>query len=153
MRKLQLLRQAIIDANPSLQRDPDQLLTFIEQGSIRFHVGEDVDNLSHQYTFTAQIVLLEFGGDVDAIIVPLLRWLSIYEPGLAPDDAVTFEAEVVKNNAVDLVLSVQLTERVVVYRNDQGAYVVEHRDDPRALEDYGPRNWQLIIQHNPNGRQ
>lgn len=152
MKKLKSLRQALIEACPALQRDPDQLLTFIENGSIRFHVGEQLDNLSHLYTFTAQIALLDFAGDVDTVMVPLLRWLSIHEPNTPPDEAVTFEAELVKHDAVDLSISVRITERVLVSRDAGGNYLVEHKEDPPPIEDYGPTNWQLIIQHNPDGQ-
>lgn len=149
MIKLKSLRQALIEANPSLQRDPDQLLTFAENGSIRYHVGE---NLSHGYTFTAKIVLLEFGGEVDSIILPLLRWLSVHEPGIVPDEAVSFEVEILKHDAIDLELTVQLTERVVVTQDEDGRHVATHYGDPRIVEDYGPTPWDIEVRHNPDGR-
>jgi hypothetical protein len=140
VKKLSSLRQHLVDACPALQRDPDQLLTFVERGSIRFHVGA---NLSHAYSFTAQIVLLDFGGDIDTVTIPLLEWLSIYQPDLQPDQAVTFEAEILKHDALDLAISVELTERVVVTTDAAGNHTAEHKEDPRQVEEYGPAGWEL----------
>lgn len=148
MKKLTSLRQHLIDACPALARDPDQLLTFIENGTLHFHLGE---NLSHSYSFTAQIVLLDFGADVDTVMVPLLHWLSIYQADLVPDEAVTFEAEILKHDAVDLSLSVRLTERVVVTRDADGNYLAEHQEDPRPVGEYGPMPWELIIDDRHDG--
>lgn len=142
MKKLQSLREALLAACPALQRNPDRLLTFVEEGSVRFHVG---DNLSHKYSFTALIVLTDFAGDVDAVMLPLLHWLSVYQPDLVPDQAVRFEAEILKNDAVDLQISVQLTERVVVTQDENGAYIAEHQLDPRPIECMGPTPWELIV--------
>lgn len=149
MKKLESLRRHLIEACPALRRDPDQLLTFIEDGSVTFHVGE---NLSHLYAFTAQVVLLDFTGEVDTVMVPLLRWLSIYQPDVRPEEAVTFQAEILKHDAVDLEISVRLTERVVVTQDAEGRYIAEHFEDPRPVEELGPTPWELEVRHNPDGR-
>lgn len=142
MKKLTALRQHLIDAVPHLQRDPDQLLTFVEDGTIEFAPGA---NLSHGYTFTAQLVLLDYAAEVDAVIVPLLDWLSVYQPDLTPAEALKFEAEILNNDAVDLALRVQLTERVVAKRDcDTGQIRLDHRMPSFDIESCGPRRWQLL---------
>lgn len=140
MRKLKSLRQYLIDACPALRRNPEQLLTFAESGSIRFHVAE---NLSHAYSFRANIVLTDFGEDTDTVVLPLLHWLSIYQADLQPEEAVTFESEILNNDEVDLMLTVQLTERVTVAQNEDGHYVPTHHEDPRKIYEYGPTPWDL----------
>lgn len=146
MKKLISLRQHLIDACPELQRDPDNLRTHIDSGSIRYHVRDEPTgaNLSHRYDCTAQIIVLDFGADVDQIVLPLLHWLSLYQPDAPPDEAVRFESEILKNDKVDFSLSVQLTERVTVTVNDQGHYNAEHHEDARPIDPYGPTDWALL---------
>ena len=38
-------------------------------------------------------LLTDYSGGIDAVIIPLVNWLSIYEPDLRPDEAVRFDAE------------------------------------------------------------
>ncbi|OHV11204.1 phage tail protein [Kushneria phosphatilytica] len=143
MKKLTALRQYLIDAVPHLQRDPDSLLTFVEDGTIEFARGP---NLSHGYTFTAQLVLTDFADEVDTIMIPLLDWLSVYQPDLDPQQAVSFEAEILNNSAVDLALRVQLTERVVAKRDcDTGQIRVDHRMPRFEREECPAPHWQMMI--------
>ncbi|OLO03343.1 phage tail protein [Salinicola socius] len=149
MKKLDALRQHLIDAVPGLSRDPDRLLTFVEDGSIEFARGP---NLSHGYTYTAQLVLTDYAADIDAVMIPLLDWLSIYQPDLDPKQAVSFEAEILSNSAVDLALRVQLTERVVAKRNcrpgeKRGQIHVEHRMPKFEREECPAEHWQLLIRN------
>lgn len=149
MKKLTALRQYLIDAIPGLHRDPDRLLTFVEDGSIEFARGP---NLSHGYTYTAQLVLTDYAGEIDAVIIPLLDWLSAYQPDLDPAQAVSFEAEILSNSAVDLALRVQLTERVVARRDcETGRIEAEHRM-PRFEDPACPGvRWELLIREDLGG--
>lgn len=145
MKKLNALRQHLIDAVPSLARDPSNLLTFVEDGSIEFARGP---NLSHGYTYTAQLVLTDYAADIDAVMIPLLDWLSIYQPDLDPNQAVSFEAEILSNSAVDLALRVQLTERVVAKRDcDTGQIHAEHLMPRFEREECPAEHWQLLIRN------
>jgi hypothetical protein len=38
-------------------------------------------------------VVTDYSGGIDKVIIPLVNWLSIYEPDLRPDEAVRFDAE------------------------------------------------------------
>ena len=111
MIKLQHLRAHILASVPHLApRNPEQLHTFINDGKIKFARGT---NLSHQYTVDAQIVITDYSGSLDTVMVPLLQWLNSYQPDLDPDEAVQLEAELLNNHSWDLALTVRLTERVV----------------------------------------
>ena len=85
MQKLHLLRAHLINAVPTLAKDPERLLTFVEEGSIAFRRGP---NLTHEYQFTAQLVLTDFTANLDTIIVPLLQWLAEYQPDADPAEAI-----------------------------------------------------------------
>ncbi|WP_110687025.1 phage tail protein [Salinicola aestuarinus] len=143
MKKLNALRQQLIDAVPDLRRDPDRLLAFVEDGSIEFARGP---NLSHGYAYTAQLVLTDYADEIDAVVIPLLDWLSIYQPDLDPKQAVAFEAEILNNSAVDLAIRVQLTERVVAKRDcATGQIHAEHRMPRFEPDDCPAEHWQLLL--------
>lgn len=143
MRKLDHLRQHLLARVPGLARDPDRLLTFVQDGRIQFHRGQ---HLSHEYTVPAQIILLDYSGELDAVILPLLQWLSRYEPASAGDEAVQFEAEILSNHNWDLALSVRLTERVVATVDcDSGQIHVDHRLPAYEIEPCPARDWQLYM--------
>ncbi|SPJ33422.1 phage tail protein [Kushneria phyllosphaerae] len=149
MKKLTALRQHLLDAVPHLQRNPDQLLTFVEDGTIEFAPGP---NLSHGYTFTAQIVLTDFADDIDTIMIPLLDWLAVYQPDLVPAEAVRFEAEILNNDAVDLALRVQINERVVAKRDCTTGQIHAHHRMPRFDTERCPtERWQLLIRDDNAG--
>lgn len=144
MKKLHLLRQRLIGAVPSLARDPDRLLTFVEEGSIEFRRGR---NLSHEYQYAAQLVLTDFGDDLDTVMVPLLQWLAEYQPDADPGEAVSFEAEILSNRSVDLALRVRLTERVIAKVDCEAGTIRVDRALPRFELDACPvtQHWQLLI--------
>ncbi len=114
MRKLQSLREHLVASVPGIRGNPDKLLTFIEDGAIQFHRGE---HLSHQYRIPVKIVLTDQSGDIDTVMIPLLQWLSHYQPDLDPDEAVRFQAELLDSRSWELAIEVKLTERVVAKVN------------------------------------
>lgn len=143
MNKLHLLRTHLVGAVPSLARDPDRLLTFVEEGSIEFHRGRD---LTHEYQYAAQLVLTDFADDLDTVMLPLLQWLAEYQPDVAPNEAVNFEAEILNNRSVDLALRVQLTERVIAKVDCEAGTIRVDRALPSFELDACPitQHWQLL---------
>ncbi|MCE7521155.1 phage tail protein [Halomonas titanicae] len=73
MIKLQSLRQHLLASIPELKRNPEQLHTFVNDGKIKFARGT---NLSHQYTVDAQIIITDYSGSLDTVMIPLLQWLK-----------------------------------------------------------------------------
>lgn len=143
MNKLHLLRKHLIAAVPTFARDPDRLLTFVEEGSIEFHRGP---NLSHQYAFTAQLVLTDFAENLDTVMLPLLQWLAEYQPDVDPSEALSFEAEILSNDAVDLALRLRLTERVIARVDCHSGRIEAEHVTIRFERDICPAaQWQLFI--------
>ncbi|EPC02474.1 hypothetical protein L861_08905 [Litchfieldella anticariensis FP35 = DSM 16096] len=141
MKKLHLLRTHLINAVPGLARDPDRLLTFVEEGSIEFHRGP---NLSHEYQFAAQLVLTDFSEDLDTVMLPLLQWIADYQPDVDPGEAISFEAEIHNNKSVDLALRLRLTERVIARVDcETGSIQVEHALPHFASNECMATHWQL----------
>lgn len=141
MNKLAGLRAHLIAAVPELQRGPEKLLTFVNDGRIAFHRGQ---HLSHEYRVDAQLVITDYSGELDTVMIPLLQWLSHYQPDLAPDEAVRLEAEILSSHAWDLALTVSLTERVVALVDcDTGTITSEHRMPEYPIEACPASRWQL----------
>ncbi|WP_442489389.1 phage tail protein [Halomonas litopenaei] len=145
MNKLHLLRTHLVGAVPSLTRDPDRLLTFVEEGSVEFRRGRD---LSHEYRYAAQLVLTDFADELDTVMLPLLQWLAEYQPDVDPNEAVSFEAEILNNRSVDLALRVSLTERVIAKVDCEVGTIRVDRALPRFEPDTCPAtHWKLLIRH------
>lgn len=120
MKKLNHLREYLINAIPALKRSPERLLVFVENGSISYHDG---GNLSHQYSFPARLVITDWHEDVDKFMLPVLEWLTQFEPGFNPVDVIRFDAEILNHEKVDLALTINLTEKVIVKKSCDGTRV------------------------------
>lgn len=143
MNKLLSLRQHLIAAVPEIERGPEKLLTFVNDGSVKFHRGQ---HLSHEYRVDAQIVVTDYAGELDTLMIPLLQWLSHYQPDLDPDEAVRLEAEILSNHAWDLALTVRLTERVVALVDcETGNITSEHRLPEYPIDACPAKHWQLYV--------
>ncbi|MCC5882474.1 MAG: phage tail protein [Halomonas sp.] len=141
MIKLQALRQHLIDAVPDLKRGPEKLLTFVQDGGIAFARGQ---HLTHEYRVDAQIIITDYSGSLDTLMIPLLQWLSRYQPDLDPDEAIRLEAEILSNNAWDLALTVRLTERVIALVDcEAGKINAEHRMPAYPIEACPALSWEL----------
>ncbi|SDJ41435.1 phage tail protein [Billgrantia gudaonensis] len=143
MNKLHALRKHLIDAVPELKRGPEKLLTFVQDGTIAFARGQ---HLSHEYRVDAQLVVTDYSGSLDTLMIPLLQWLSRYQPDLEPDEAIRLEAEILSNQSWDLALTVRLTERVVALVDcDAGTINAEHRMPAYPIEACPALSWQLHV--------
>ncbi|MGD8174786.1 phage tail protein [Marinimicrobium sp. ARAG 43.8] len=139
MKKLNDLRDYLMQRVPSLKRDPDRLLTFVEDGRIIFHPG---NNYSHQYRLPARIIVTDWAGNVDDIVLPLLEWISVREPGFNPEEILRFESEILDKEKVDLAFTVQLTERVVV-TFQEGQRTITHILPEPAMQMNADASWEL----------
>ena len=148
MIKLQSLRQHLLASVEELRRNPEQLHTFVNDGKVKFARGT---NLSHQYTVDAQIIITDYSGSLDTVMVPLLQWLNTYQPDLIEDEAIQLEAEILSNTHWDLALTVRLTERVVAKVDcSTGRINAEHRMPEYPADACPAKHWQLYIKHPEN---
>jgi len=141
MKKLADLRAHILANVPELKDNPEKLVTFIEDGQIEYWKGA---NLSHSYTLPVRVIITDYTGSVDNIVIPILAWLSYREPGADPENAISFEAEILKNNAYDLAITVNITERVIVKATEAGLDV-EHVLPEPEMEMNADAEWQIIL--------
>jgi len=131
MQKPDHLRSHLMTAIPALQRDPESLLLFVDEGSI---LATGVTGLSFEYRYTLTILLTDYTGSPDAVMVPLLDWLHVHQNELVmnPDrrEGIRFEADILANNQVDLQIQLPLTERVGVQQTAPGEFTTVHYPEP-----------------------
>lgn len=137
MNKPNSLRAHLLAVVPELHKNPDRLLVFIDNGTIR---STAAPGLSFEYSYTLNIILTDYAGHPDAVAIPLLAWLLVNQPELLTNlekgkTAIAFEADVLDNSKVDLSLKLPLTERVIVKKQDDGSLQVNHPNEPELFEE------------------
>ncbi|OOW70661.1 phage tail protein [Xanthomonas axonopodis pv. martyniicola] len=125
------LRAHLVAALPDLARDADRLLVFIDAGSL---VSTFQPGLSFEYQYTLNLILTDYAGHPDRVMLPLLQWVQVNQSELLSNPArrgeIAFEADILANDAVDLSIKLPLTERVVVTVTDGGGYDMAHAPEP-----------------------
>ncbi|MGF6091120.1 phage tail protein [Pseudomonas sp. 18173] len=143
MNKPDSLKAHLLATVAELKHNPDRLLIFIDNGKIRCTTAA---TLSFEYSFDLQVILTDFAGHPDSVMLPLLGWLSVHQSELLENlskaaDGIQFEADILDNSKVDLSLTLPLTERVVVGKDDQGNTTICHPGEPQRAADFLDPNW------------
>lgn len=146
LHKPKSLRELLLDKVPALKADPALLSMFIDKGKV---ISRATGNLAFQYRYTLNIVLQDYAGDIDALILPILIWVGQEEPELlerAPHEPIRYESEILDASAADVSIYIELSERVLVARDAaSGTYTTSHLDDR-----YAPPAWNAegaTLQH------
>ncbi len=151
MYKPDSLRTFLTGAIPDLARDPDQLLIYIDGGSV---VTSLAPGSSWEYRYALHLVLCDLATDPDIIFAPLTDWLRVHQPdGVANSqlngDLVKFEADILDNDKVDLAITLQLTERAICSPRAGGGYDITHPPEPQPEASLplgtGAAHWQLYV--------
>lgn len=146
MKKPQTLRRHLEASIPHLKRHPDKLHVVVESGAIATKPGV---SLSFEWRYKLTLLFTDFVDPPDTIVVPLLVWLSTNQPDLITDPerrykTLSFEAEPVDHDAIDIAFTLELTERVIVTANS-GGFECEHADEPLLPDLGGDMNWQVYL--------
>lgn len=150
MYKPNSLRQHLSHANPDLKQNPDKLLIFADMGHI---VAVGTGSLSFEYQYKLNIIIIDYAGSEDAIMVPLLAWVSIHQIELLShhekrQTGIQFEVDFNNHETIDLSIKLDLTERVIVKKEHEGKLQVTHRPEPQPMLDYADRHWSLHNEDN-----
>ncbi|CAN0621045.1 Tail completion protein R (GpR) [Burkholderia multivorans] len=124
-------RAALEAAIPSLAGNPDKLTVFIDSGTI---AATGTRSLSFEYRYTLNLILLDFAGNADDVMIALVEWARANQPDIVTnwdqrDSGITFECDVLDNATVDLSIKLKLAEGVAVTIGPDGQRVVQHVDD------------------------
>lgn len=132
MKKPNSLRSFLLQALPELNNDPDRLLIFVDEGHIRSTMA---NGLSFEYSYHLKMILTDYAGDLAAVTIPVLDWVRVNQSELMVNlskvhDGIRFEAEILANDKVDLVIELPLTERVIV-KKDENRLNVSYPEEPQ----------------------
>ena len=110
------LRAHLTAAVPSLATNPHNLIV-VARGGHTHTTG--TGTLSFEYAYTLQVIVLDYAGHADAIVVPVLAWIARNQPELFDNpertkQALRFDVEYLTAHTIDLALEIDLTERVLV---------------------------------------
>ena len=150
MNKPKGLRRLLLQTVPGLRDNPDRLEMYVERGAIGARAGA---SLSFEYRYTLSLTLQNYAGDIDAVMLPVLAWISEQQPDLLrreDQQPFAFEAEVQDDDSADIRIDIDLTERVRVQPRAAGGYDVEHLATDAPVPDRfpgvcGQNLWQLFL--------
>lgn len=109
--KIKDLHEYLLHRVAQLKRNPEQLLLFVDNGRVEFYSGS---NYSHVYHMPLRLVITDWRGTLDELTLPLLEWLSVREPGFNPATALTFDAQMIDHETLDISYTLNISERVIV---------------------------------------
>lgn len=144
MLKPDLLRQMISQHVPWLRENPDNLAVYLRKGRM---VSTGQRAAAFEYHYTLEVLVMDYPESLDTISVPVLAWARLYQPDLLfnPDrqqNGITFEADILSNSTMDVLIQIQADEAVIVTRED-GEIVTRHRADPAPGPEIGA--WSLVF--------
>lgn len=95
-------------------------------------------SLSFEKRYTLNVIVTDFTGDFDLLIVPVLAWLRENQPDIMTTDegqkkGFTFYADINNDSSFDISISLMLTERTLVSEVD-GALHVKNIPEPPPPE-------------------
>lgn len=151
MEKPERLKRVLLRAVPGLKAAPERLSIFVDKGRIGATAGAD---LSFRYHYTLNVVVQDYSGDVDALMVPVLAWLAEEQPDLFLGDKrepFSFDAELLEQGAHDVSIDIELSESVRIVAREGGGFDATHLPEPSAAADCFegagcPLLWQLFLQ-------
>ena len=146
MKKPDSLRRHLLGAVKELQRDPERMLIFTDKGNVRCTLA---NGLSFEYVYQLNFILTEYAGELDAVMIPLFDWVRINQHELLANlekskEAFKFETVMLDNHSVDLSLTFEVTERVIVKRQDDGSLQVTFPDEPQYDQATDPQLYKMI---------
>ena len=135
MHKLKSLRQALIDAIPQLNANPERLQMSVGGGNID---ARQASSLSFEKRYALNVKVSGFTGDSEGFFVPVLAWLRENQPDIFTLDegrknGYTFAVVLNDDDTMDITISVQLTERILVSQ-EQGALHATYSPEPPLPE-------------------
>lgn len=151
MNKPSSLRKHLLNHIGELRNDPDRLLIFIENGKVRCTAAA---GLSYEYEYGLQMVITDFAGHPDTVIIPLLDWLRTNQHDLLSNydknkESIQFDAEIMANDLVDLSITLPLSERVIVRPQADGTLDIQHPNEPQLTEHLPQQRYDLVIDGEP----
>lgn len=136
MLKPNSLKQALYKALPVLAENPDMMRIFIDEGVIAATLAP---SLSFENRYTLNVLILDYRGDINLVLVPLAAWLRENQPDIfttGDGKGFTYISDINTGDSQDLSISLKLTERTLVQQEGARLYVrnVGEPPEPEPVE-------------------
>ncbi len=152
MNKPDALRRVLLTHVPQLRDDASKLSMFVDKGRVAARPG----SLAFEYRYTLNIVVQDYAGSIDGLMVPVLAWISEAQPDLlqiSPQEPFRFESELLSTDAADVSIWIELTEIVVVQPEAAGGFTASHPQEPRLVDAFDGIGcvplWHLLLHDVP----
>jgi hypothetical protein len=144
MYKPKSLRAHLKAAIADLTRNPDKLLIFADEGNT---VATGTNSLSFEYRYKLDIIITDYSGDADAVMVALLAWVQVHQRDLLDNaelrkTGIGFNVDFNNHETIDLSIKLALAERVIVKEAGVGRLDVRHLAEPQLTPAYADAFWQ-----------
>lgn len=150
MKKPEALRAHLLRWLPALAENPERLQLFVDGGRVVARAGA---SLSFEYRYALDVLVTDYAGDRNLLVVPILAWIARYQPDLFRRDGnepFAFEAEILESEACDISIKLDLTELVRVTPRADGGFDVETLDEPDTGDHFagvcGVNLWEIFLQ-------
>jgi len=147
VKKPESLRQTLQMFVPALAADPSKLSIFVDKGRIAAGAG----SLNLEYRYTVNVVVQDYAGDPDDLMVPVLAWIGQHQPELlhrVDQEPFRFESELLDADTADVSIYIDLDEAVRVTAKDGGGFTAERIAPESDLDSFGigcVPLWQLLM--------
>lgn len=146
MYKPNSLRAHLTAVSAELRQNPDKLLTFADGGNM---VATGTASLSFEYRYKFNIIITDYSGSEDALMVPLLAWVQVHQRDLLDNaelrkTGISFDVDYNNSESIDLAITLALTERVIVKPAGAGRLEVLHLAEPQPTPTYTDVFWQAF---------
>lgn len=117
-----------------IRQNPDKMHIFIKNGRIVSTLGP---SLSFEYQYTLNLLVTDYSGDTNLLVVPILFWLRKNQPDMLTHDSdgVLFESDILNRQQSDIDISLKLTERVIVEMDGNQMNIRDIPEPPPLVPD------------------
>ncbi len=134
MKKPASLRAALAAALPALAENPDTLIVFVADGRLR--ARHTSGSLSYTFLYELEVLIKDFAGEPGEVFAHLQTWLRVNQQELLSNpgkqaDGIKFEIEYITHETLDILITLALTEDVIVTADEAGQIAVSYRPEPR----------------------
>lgn len=138
MNKPEALRRVLLAHVPQLADDPAKLSMFVDKGRVVAR-GSEGGVVSFETAYALNVVVQDYVGPLDRLFVPVLAWIAEAQPNLLETpgtDPFTFESETLDDDASDISITIELSERTGVTVHDTGGFDCTTMPEPRSLDEF-----------------
>lgn len=134
---------------------PDRLAMYLSDGKVIaqgcYNQQTNRVDLSHRVSYTLEIFIEDYNGDLASLTTPILAFLAVNEhqllenPSYLQQGVFKFEAEPTSTSTSQINITLELTESVVVIETED-SYSISIKDEPQYSE--RAENLRVYLQGN-----